>query len=225
MFYPSRILNSIYLLYDVDSISFMRLRICIKGSVCPFVRPKPVFRYPTRRWLPAPIPPHFRCGAIPAVSAGANGGQQQTPSRWLGPLSDWQRLVKKCPQKNIWFYHHMVKKVWKGKNITLLISKDEKDENLWSSLYYLWFQLNDLCLWLGWRTDGRTDRQTDRQTDGWTDTPSYRNAWSYLKIHREEIELHFFLVRSIISFKQSSLGAVFTLPACLRWTDWCSEHL
>ena len=51
-------------------------------------------------------------------------------------------------------------------------------------------------------TDGPTDRRTDGRADGWTDTPSYRNAWSYLKIYREEIELHFFSVRSIISFKQ-----------------------
>ena len=32
------------------------------------------------------------------------------------------------------------------------------------------------------RTDGRTDRQTDGRTDRRTDTPSYRDAWTHLKI-------------------------------------------
>ena len=31
-------------------------------------------------------------------------------------------------------------------------------------------------------TDGRTDQRTDRRTDGRTDRPSYRDAWSHLKM-------------------------------------------
>ena len=32
------------------------------------------------------------------------------------------------------------------------------------------------------RTDGRTDRRTDQPTDQQTDKPSYRDAWTHLKI-------------------------------------------
>ena len=52
--------------------------------------------------------------------------------------------------------------------------------------------------------DGRTDGQTDGRTNGWTDRPSYRDAWTHLKMGQKGFSF-FFLVIWKKEFVQTKL--------------------